>query len=117
MIKIHIDHWFRLPRLGSEAFRKVTREAHLKYDKQKGFLADQNTDLTLVASILKSIGEEVAVEVSCYICGQPAECPECAYNQICDRTIVSPTCICPKCLGDPDAQTLYAMRVEKEFES
>jgi len=117
MIKVQLDRWVRLPRLGSDAFRKITHDARMKYDKQKGFLADQNTDLAMVASILKSIGEELIVEVPCYICGQPAGCSECVYNHACDRTIVSPTCICSSCLSDPDAQTLYAMRVEKEFES
>jgi hypothetical protein len=47
------------------------------------------------------------LQLKCIICKKPAGCPECEFEQDCDRTRVSQLCICEKCYKDPDALENY----------
>lgn len=110
-MKIVLDEWFSLPRLGMDVFTKLVREAGLEYDKGKGFRATARTDLVTVTSVLQSaLREETEVEVRCFICGEPVGCSTCVYSKVCDRRRISPRCICEKCKNGKDAFALYSIR-------
>ncbi|MER3601183.1 MAG: hypothetical protein C4339_00420 [Nitrososphaerota archaeon] len=118
MTWIRIGSPFRLPRLGSESFRKLM-EAGVKYDRERRmFSVDDKTDLGLVSAILAAaLGEEVEFELDCFICGNPAGCPTCVYLPFCDRRRVSRSCICETCLRKPDAYRLYVDKVKEALRS
>ena len=40
------------------------------------------------------------LQLKCSICNRPAGCPECEFEEDCDRTRVSQLCICEKCYKD-----------------
>jgi hypothetical protein len=109
-VEVVVGEWFRLPRLGSDVFMKLVRQAGLKYESGKGFLADAKTDLLAVSSILQSVlGEPIGIVLRCFVCGKSVECPTCVYNEVCDRRRVSPACICNSCRGKRDAFALYTL--------
>jgi len=100
-----------MPRVGGDVFRRLVKDAGLKYDRSKGFQATSETDLGMAVSILKgALREEVEVYLRCFICGRPVECGECGYREICDPIKVSQACICEGCLAKDEAPTLYALR-------
>ncbi|MBI5133513.1 MAG: hypothetical protein HZA83_02260, partial [Thaumarchaeota archaeon] len=54
MIRIMLGNWFNLPRVGSDVFSKLMRQARLKYDREKRmFLVEQETNIAALVSILK----------------------------------------------------------------
>ncbi|MGH9993558.1 MAG: hypothetical protein ACREBU_21715 [Nitrososphaera sp.] len=46
-------------------------------------------------------------ELDCFICGKPAGCPACEFEQMCNRDLVSQACICDKCFSDGNAYENY----------
>ena len=48
-------------------------------------------------------------QLKCAICGSLAGCPECEFEKVCDRSIVSQLCICKRCYNDK-------MPLEKYYE-
>ncbi|MCS7116947.1 MAG: hypothetical protein RMJ31_06240 [Nitrososphaerota archaeon] len=107
-MKIVLDEWFRLPKLGSDDFIKLVKEANLKYESKYGFKADINTNLPMVASILKSVlGKDVEFAIKCFICGKVIKCRLCDYDDICDKLRISPKCICNECEKKNDLYALY----------
>ncbi|MEM1524561.1 MAG: hypothetical protein QW372_04765 [Nitrososphaerales archaeon] len=107
-MRIILDEWFKLPKLGTDTFIKLTKEANLKYESKRGFKADFNTNLLMVASIIKSVlNEDVEFVIKCSICGKEAGCDSCNYKDICDRLRISPKCICDECKEKSDPYALY----------
>lgn len=47
------------------------------------------------------------MQLKCAICNRPAGCPECEFEQDCDRMKVSQLCICEKCYLDENALEMY----------
>ena len=47
------------------------------------------------------------MQLKCAICNRLAGCPECEFEQDCDRMKVSQLCICEKCYVDENALELY----------
>jgi hypothetical protein len=47
------------------------------------------------------------MQLKCAICNRPAGCPECEFEQDCDRMKVSQLCICEKCYLDENALQMY----------
>jgi len=110
-MRLVVDEWFSLPRLGTDVFMKLVREARLQYEKGKGFRATASTDLVSAISMLEPVlGEKLEIEVRCFICGAPANCPRCAYSSVCDRRKVSPRCICETCKEGKETFALYSLR-------
>lgn len=110
-MELVVGEWFQLPRLGSDVFMKLVRQAGLRYESGKGFLADAKTDLLAVTSVLRGVlGEPIEIVLRCFVCSKPVECSTCVYNEVCDRRRVSSACICNACRGKRDAFALYALR-------
>ena len=42
-------------------------------------------------------------ELQCIVCGGPAGCPQCEFQENCDIPNVSQLCICKKCSEEKDA--------------
>jgi hypothetical protein len=51
------------------------------------------------------------LQLKCSICNKPAGCPECEFEEDCDRTRVSQLCICEKCYTDVAAMENYYAKV------
>jgi len=110
-LNIVIGEWFRMPRVGDDAFRKLVKDAGLKYDRSHGFQITSETDVGMVVSILKGeLNEDVEVSLKCFLCDQTVECRECTYSDICDLSKVSQACICRVCRAAEEAPALYAIR-------
>lgn len=92
-MRIVVGAWFKLPRLGTDAFSSLMKQG-VRYDRQMGFMLGPDTD---VESVVKTLGrvlrEDVDLQVRCFICLNPA-CPSCRYLPVCDRSRVSPMCLC-----------------------
>lgn len=111
------EEWFSLPRLGTDVFMKLVREAGLKYEKGRGFKATVDTDLVLATSVLEAaLGEPVEVEVRCFLCGEAAGCHTCTFKTLCDRRKISPHCICERCKTASEAYATYTMRFAELME-
>jgi len=105
-MKILIGSWFTLPRLGRDAFATLMEQG-VVYDGALGFRVDAATDVaSAVATIGLAIGEKVELSVRCFIDGVEA-CPGCPYIDFCDRTRVSPLCLCAKHSPENDVYGLY----------
>lgn len=111
-MKITLGEWFPLPRLGPDIFIRLVRQLHLKYDKEKGFKADQETDLASVAAVLQSVlGEPVEAALKCFVCDRIVECETCPYEQSCDRLRISAYCLCNACRAKTDTFELYTLKL------
>lgn len=56
-----------------------------------------------------------AKELQCIICGGPAGCPQCEFQDVCDIETVSPFCICKKCSEKSNTFTNYLNSSKKKF--
>ncbi len=109
-MKIVVGEWFWMPQVGGDVFKKLVKDAGLKYDKSNGFQATPETDMRLVAALLQSaLKEDVEVMLKCFICGAPVECEECRYNDVCGSTKTFQSCICKDC-ETKEVSALYSMR-------
>ena len=110
-MKIVVGEWFRMPPVGADVFKKLVNEAALKYDKSNGFQATPETNLALVASILKeALHENVEMLLNCFICGGAVECSHCRYSDICGGSSVFASCICDDCENSEETPSIYAIR-------
>lgn len=102
MIKIMLGAWFGLPRVGSDVFSKLMRQARLRYDREKRmFMVEPQTNVALLITILReALKDDIVIELPCAVCGKSAGCSECEFLEVCDRTVVSNQCICSACLQE-----------------
>jgi uncharacterized Fe-S cluster-containing MiaB family protein len=108
----------KLPRLDIDVFKKLVSEAHLSYDKSKGvYKISSRTDIHLLKQILKeTLNENIVFTIRCSICGNSSGCSNCGYLAECDKTKLSPACICEECLSKSDPYALYSVNfVEKRL--
>ncbi|HXW37433.1 MAG TPA: hypothetical protein VEJ36_05995 [Nitrososphaerales archaeon] len=92
-MKIVLGSWFSLPRLGTEAYASLIRSG-AKYESGMGFMLPQDCDLSEAVRIIrKATGEGVQLAVRCVVCLKEA-CVSCPYDDVCDRSVVSPMCLC-----------------------
>jgi hypothetical protein len=54
-------------------------------------------------------------ELQCIICGNPAGCSKCEFQDICDIQNVSQICICKKCSEEKDTFGSYQKSANKKF--
>lgn len=54
-------------------------------------------------------------ELRCVVCGSPAGCSQCEFQENCDIQNVSPLCICIKCSDDKNAFDSYQKSTRKQF--
>ncbi|NND87202.1 MAG: hypothetical protein HKM23_07790 [Nitrosopumilus sp.] len=54
-------------------------------------------------------------ELQCVVCGGPAGCPNCEFQDNCNIPNVSQLCICKKCGEQKDAYTTYVKSAKKKF--
>lgn len=106
-MRILLGAWFTLPRLGTAVFSSLMKQ-QVKYDRALGFKLDVDTDLGGAITTLESaLGEEIELILRCSVCGKES-CPGCRYLGICDRTKVSPLCLCLEHSSGADAFETYA---------
>jgi len=53
------------------------------------------------------------LQLNCVICSKPAGCPDCEFEEDCDRTKVSQLCICEECYQHPGAMERYYLEVSR----
>jgi hypothetical protein len=105
-MKVLLGAWFTLPRLGTASFSSLMKQG-VKYDKALGFKMDVETDVSGALRTLRSaLGEDVELNLRCVICGKEA-CPGCSYSGFCDRSRVSPMCLCAEHSASIDAFEVY----------
>ena len=54
-------------------------------------------------------------ELNCIVCGGPAGCTQCEFQDDCNREEVSELCICKMCLDAKDPFSAYQDAVKKRF--
>ena len=54
-------------------------------------------------------------ELNCIICGGPAGCSHCEFEENCDRQVVSQLCICKKCEQIDSIFDAYKQSLKKKF--
>ena len=54
-------------------------------------------------------------ELHCIICGNPAGCGSCEFQEDCDRSNVSQFCICKRCSETKNPLDLYQNSLKKKF--
>lgn len=54
-------------------------------------------------------------ELQCIVCGAPAGCPYCEFQDNCDIEKVSQMCICKKCSEQNNAFNSYQKSTSKKF--
>lgn len=97
MAIIPIGEWFRLPRLGTEGFKRVL-SAGVEYESKNGFRVKDNADLLKIKSVLSAeLGEEVNFIWRCFSCGVKTSCDDCLYNSTCSIEYCR-NCICGSCM-------------------
>jgi len=60
-------------------------------------------------------GSKPAVRISCAVCGKPAGCNECEFQDTCDIPNVSPNCLCHDCSQKGDVMRLYQKSTGSKF--
>ncbi|MGI0090223.1 MAG: hypothetical protein ACREBS_00805 [Nitrososphaerales archaeon] len=105
-MKIALNKWFNLPRLGKDTFSDLMK-AKVKYDTKFGFQFTSSTNIPRALSVLSSaLGEEVDVAKSCFVCDSTLgeDAPQDAN-------------ICTSCQKNEDAYELYVMKFAKLMET
>jgi hypothetical protein len=96
-IRIVLDSWVNLPRLGSEAFKELMK-AGVEYTTGKGFFIRSSIDLRLAKRVISAaVGGEVYFVFKCFICGNEASCADCSYRAGCSVELVGGKCVCLGC--------------------
>ena len=107
-MKIKLESWTWLPRLGTDAFRELMRIG-VKYEKKRGFYIPAAVDLQSVANIIGSAtGKPVIFIFNCYICGKETDCLECEYKWACRIETTSGRCICSECARSSDIKKYFS---------
>ncbi|GBC74812.1 hypothetical protein HRbin06_00119 [archaeon HR06] len=115
-MRIIKKEWFKLPRLGKEAFIQIMN-MRVKYDKVKGFMVDDDTDLLSFSSFIKEIlKEDLEVYLKCSLEGKVTPCDTCDYKPFCDRINVSSECLCDECYKNEEVFTLYSTNLASKIE-
>ncbi len=96
-VRIPLDTWVNLPRLGKDAFRDLMK-AGVEYSTGKGFLLRPSADLSSAKQIISSAtGGEVYFIFKCIVCGAEASCADCRYREVCSIELVGGRCVCARC--------------------
>jgi hypothetical protein len=96
-MEVPLEDRFKLPRLGSESFKKLM-SAGLEYESGSGFRVKRNADLvSLKAAISSEIGQDVQFTFRCFVCGDRTSCVDCAYRSTCSIEYCG-RCICQSCM-------------------
>jgi hypothetical protein len=99
-IRIALDTWVNLPRLGKEAFKELMK-AGVEYTTGKGFFIQSGIDLQSAKRVISAaVGGNVYFLFRCYVCGSEASCGDCSYRDICSVENVGGKCVCLKCSQD-----------------
>ena len=79
-----------------------------------GGIGDALRDDTATATS-KGSGPASAGRITCTVCGRPAGCSECEFQDTCDIPNVSPGCLCRDCGQKDGVIDLYIRSVESRF--
>ncbi|MDG6935204.1 MAG: hypothetical protein JRN68_11005 [Nitrososphaerota archaeon] len=97
MLEIPLEGDFRLPRVGSEGFRKLMSSG-LEYDTKTGFRVKRNADLVELKMALRSqLNDEIEFKFRCFVCGETMSCTDCRYHVSCSIERCG-RCICDSCM-------------------
>jgi hypothetical protein len=98
-MRISVNTWFSLPRLGTQVFSDLMR-ARVQYDSKLGFKIGTSTNIARALQILsEALEEPVVIAKTCFICDKPM-----GTDQKKDAVI------CSECLSSKDAYALYTMK-------
>lgn len=61
----------------------------------------------------EACASEEVKELKCAVCGKPAGCSACEFQDDCDRDLVSELCMCKTCLDAKDSFLAYKDAVKK----
>lgn len=64
---------------------------------------------------VKHVECDEPAELACVVCGKPAGCRECEFQDICDIPNVSPACLCKGCSEGGDPVATYRRAAAKKF--
>jgi hypothetical protein len=96
-VRIPLDTWVNLPRLGKEAFKELMK-AGVEYTTGKGFFIRSSVDLQSARHVISAaVGGDVYFLFRCYVCGNEASCADCSYRGVCSVEQVGGRCICLEC--------------------
>lgn len=97
MLEIPLEGDFRLPRLGTDGFRKLM-SAGLEYDTKKGFSVKRNANLVeLKMALTSQLNEDIEFIFDCFVCGERMSCADCEYHATCSIERCG-RCICSSCM-------------------
>jgi len=102
-VRVKLDEWTRLPRLGTDAFKELMR-AGVRYETGAGFLVPRNADLERVRHAVSGALDGAPVEFAfrCMLCGREMSCEDCEYHDVCSIETSSHACICDECARTDD---------------
>ncbi len=108
-VKVKLDEWVRLPRLGTDAFKELMRSG-VRYESGKGFLVPHDADLQRVKRAISGAlnGAPVFFEFRCMLCGREMSCEDCEYYGSCSIESSSPACVCEDCARSADFSSYVA---------
>jgi len=98
VVRVKLDEWTRLPRLGTDAFKELMK-AGARYEGGRGFLIPRGADLQRIRRAISGAlgGAPVEFEFRCMLCGRETSCEDCEYHDVCSIDETSALCICSSC--------------------
>lgn len=113
-MKIMLEEYFRLPRLGKDVFISLMK-AGVEYERGKGFRFTEGTDVPRAVGIIEAATDKkLELILKCYMDGKPAGCESCDYRYVCNRVEVSNYCLCDDCYKDDKTVSAYYFKFAEE---
>jgi len=100
---------FRLPYMGTDRFRELTRMG-VEYERGSFFIRNLNNVESIKDALSEILSERIAFTQTCLICGKEFLCTDCKYYDACLTRDLPFHCICKKCSQKND---LYEQCVER----
>ena len=95
-MRIFKKHGFKLPYLGKEIFKELTRIG-LDYEQGIFLIRDLNNVENIMDFLTEILNEKIMFTQNCLICRKDFLCTECKYYGECPTKDLPLSCICVKC--------------------
>lgn len=100
---------FRLPFIGREQFRELTKIG-IRYQQGFFFISNLNNVEKIMDSLSEILKEEVMFTQTCHICNNEVLCTECNYYDSCQSRNLPFHCICRTCSQQKNLYEQYIKR-------
>lgn len=97
---------FKLPYLGIEKFKKLTKMG-LTYKDGNFFFSNLNNVEEIKTSLSDIFNEETVFSQTCTICGVEFLCDRCKYSTDCITKDLPLSCFCENCINKENLYELY----------